>query len=462
MAGAGRGRRAPLAVAVRDGGGWKLAVLRRAGGRWQVHAQAEHEAGNERQVPRVLLEAAVAAGARRLRLLLDGDPRLVSIEAHHELSPAELQAALLYEARGELGADAGGMRFAAAAIGQYELGAGDHDLLTAWFETERLCRFAEDARRAGLRFEAAGSLAAAVFHRHAARCPQRRLLLVREQTSFYVVPAGEAQPFLAVTLPLGLEALNDAVAGERAERARERLAAHRALPLSVIIAGAGTADRRAELAPLLGGAADVEMAALAEVMPEIVALAAGGHAGGPASPCGLIGLPPPARDPHRHGTVLMCLVLLLTLGWVALQRQSFLEELEDARARLAAWEALETERTAAVDEAERLRLRLDEARARRRFFSEHQPLPGGVLALLDAAAGHMPEYSRLESVRQVEGGLEITGVTRWQEGLSHLEEGLRQAAMMENMRRESGGIEMIEETGLQRFRFILRAGEARP
>ncbi len=454
--------RRPLAVAVHDGTAWTMTILSLSGGQWRAGAPVECDSRNGRQIPRVLLDAAAQSGVRRLRLLLSGDPRIFSIEAHHELFPEELQSALRFEAKGELGADAEDMRFAAALVSQYDMGAGRQDVLTAGFAIESLEQFAANAQRAGLDFESAGALESAILKWHSSRSPEKRLLFVREKTSFYVVPADNAQPFWVTTLPLGLDALHDPVARERAKRAHERLAAHKTLPLCVVIAGNGKKEKCLEIEPLLGGARDIDIISLKDMLSEVVSCAAYVRESGLDSPCGLIGLPPAPRDPHRHGTVIFFFILLMTLGWIVFQRQAYIQKINRAQQSLERWEDLQTQRQTAKTSAGNLRDQLDRQRAGLRLLSKHQPLPRGILTILDAVARHMPEYSRLESIRQIEDGLEITGITRWQEGLSQLDEGLRKAAAAEGLRREFGGLETMEDSGVQRFRFIVRAPEVLP
>lgn len=457
-----RYRHSPLAVALYDGRGWFMVVLTYSGGKWHARAPWESDSSNGRQIARALLDAAADAGAYRLRFLLSADPRVLTIEAYDELFAEELHSALLYEAKGELGADAEGMRFAAAKASSYDMGAGHYDLLASGFEIERIERFIYDAQRSGLEFEAVGSLESALLCWHSARVPERRLLFVRRHTSFYVVPAGDNQAFLTAILPLGLDTIHGHAVKERAERVKTRLAAHKEVPLTVIVAGHETAGCRAEIEPLLGGAKDIDVRFLAGLISEAALLAAQGEKGGADSGCGLIGMPPPPRDPNRHGTVIFFLVVLTALAWVGLQRHSYLGQIREAHGRLEKWEKLESARASAGNNSQRLLDKVNRERAWLRLFSGNQPLPEGILPILEAVAKYMPEYSRLESIRQIEGGLEIVGVTRWQEGLSRLDEGLRQAAASKGMRREFGGLKMMEKHGMQRFSFVIRFGEAKP
>jgi len=453
-----RRERLPLAVAVYDTTAWSMIVLSFSGGQWHAGAPIISDSRNARQIPRDLLEAALQQGVSRLRVLLSDDPRIFSIEAHHELFPEELQSALRFEAKGELGPDAEDMRFAAAPALRYEMGAGNHDLLSAGFKLENLERFAADARRGGLDFESVGALESALLAWHSSRAPEARLLFVREHTSFYVVPSFDIQPFMVTTLPLGLDAARDPVARERAKRANERLTAHKGLSLRVVMAGDDVKKHGAEIEPLLGGTDDVKITALKDVLSEITTYAASGQ----DFSCGMVGLPPRPRDPHRHGTVIFFLVLLMTMGWIGLQRQSYIQEIKRIEKQLDDWEKLQTERRSVKNSYEQLRNQSDVQRAGLRLLSSHKPLPRGLLTILNAVARHMPEYSRLESIRQIEGGLEIVGVTRWQEGLAQLDDGLRQAAMEEGLQREFEGLETMPDSGLQRFRFVVRSREESP
>lgn len=455
-----RGRRhLPLAVAVYDGKSWSMTVLTFYNGKWQADTPVECDSRNGRQIPRSLLDAAAKAGVSRLRLLLSDDPRIFSIEAHHELFPEELQSALCFEARGEIGPDAEDMRFSSTPASRYEMGAGNQELLTAGFKLESLKRFAADARRAGLDFESAGALESFILKWHSKRSPETRLLFVREHTSFYVVPSFDAQPFMVTTLPLGLDALHNPVAKERAQRARERLSAHKTLPLSVIIAGHEPRKDHSEIKLFLGETKNIKITALPDLIREITVYAASTRENGEDSSCGLACLPPKPRDPHQHGTVIFFIILFMTLGWIGLQRHTYIREIKRSQRQLESWEKLQAARKTSKTSSERLRSQLDAQRVRLRLLSDHNPLPKGLLTILGAVSRHMPEYSRLESIRQIEGGFEIIGVTRWQEGLSQLDSGLRQAAASQGLQREFKGLETMQDSGLQRFRFVVRPRE---
>jgi hypothetical protein len=451
-----------LVVAVHDGLTWRAYALRRGPGEWTCVDRAEEASRAGRGLPKTIIEFVVSSRARRLRVLLSGDVHALSAELPEDASDEELHAALAYEAQGEIGLEAAGHRLAAARATLYDMGGERKGLLAAAFEIERLERLAAEADREGVVFDGAGSLELAILSAHAHRAPNRRLLLVRERTSFYAVPANDPQPFLTAMLPLGLDAGSDPTAKERADRARERLSVHNAVPLTVALPG--QVERlRGSVAPYLDAGADVEYVPLPELEEAALRTEAGGRTGGVTEACPWIGLPPRPRDPHRHGTVILFVILALTLGWAELRKQGLERDLCDARANLAAWEKLEEARKQAADESKTLRDRQGATMAQRAILDERRCLPRGLLPLLGALAENMPPYSALVSVEQrAADGFEVAGLTRWQDGLTRLDAALREMGEREGMRREFGGLETIEGQYAQRFRFTIHIGEYRP
>jgi len=451
---------APLTLAVYDGLGWRASVYRWSRGQWRCFATTSDPSRHGKQLPKSILDFALKSGTRRLRVLLSNDVQPLSLAMPDDLTLEEQHTAIAHEASGELGLDANTQLLAAARSDLYDMGGDMHSLAVSAFDRLLIERFAEDAAREGLAFEGIGPLELALLWWHARHDPGQRLLLVRGTTAFYALPAGEIQPFLLSTLPLGLTAATDTNARERAERAKERLATHRELPLRVVIAGADSQPDIAWLMPLLGDPVAVETHALSELEPDALQLAVDCRVGGTTSPCAWVGLPPRPRDPHRHGTVIMVLIVLLTLGWVGRQYQSMQSRLYRDQARLAAWELLEQSRQSAKSESDRHRDRQAVLMSRQALLENRVPLPPGLIVTLDTLARDMPPYSRLTALSCREGNiLEITGETRWQDGLSQLDEALRRALREIGMKREFGGIEAIDGTGAQRFRFRIMPGE---
>jgi Tfp pilus assembly protein PilN len=456
------GKSKSLVVAVHDGLAWRAYVLRRGHGEWACVGRTEEESRAGRGLPKTMLDFIAQSRARRLRVLLSGDVHAVLTELPEDASDEELHTALAYETQGELGLDAAGHRLAAARATLYEMGGDRKALLAAAFEIERLERLAAEAESEGVVFDGAGSLELAVLSAHAHRAPHRRLLLIRERTSFYAVPANDPQPFLTAMLPLGLDAAGDPTAKERAERARERLTVHDAVPLTVVLPG--EVERlRERVSPYLGACADVEYVTLAELEEAALRMAVGGRLGGVTQACPWIGLPPRQRDPHRHGTIILFVILAVALAWAGLRKQELERDLRAARASLAAWKTLEAARKQASDKSKALRDRQSALSAKRAMLEERHCLPRGLVPLLGTLAENMPPYSALVSVRQrAEGGVEIAGLTRWQDGLTKLDAALRELGAREGMRREFGGLETIEGQNAQRFRFTIHPGEDRP
>jgi hypothetical protein len=263
-------------------------------------------------------------------------------------------------------------------------------------------------------------------------------------------------------LSIGFDAANDPTTKERAERAQERLSVHDALPLTVVLPG--DVDQLREcVSPYLGACADVEYVALPELEEVALCTATGGRTGGVSEACPWIGLPPPPRDPHRHGTVILFAILVISLAWVGLRKQGLDRDLREARDNLAAWEALEAARKKAADESKAMRDRQSAIMQKQSLLDGQRSLPRGLLPLLGTLAEHMPAYASLLSIEQrKEGGFDIVGLTRWQDGLAQLDAALREMGQREGLNREFGGLESIEGQYAQRFRYSVTLGEVRP
>lgn len=451
---------APLTLAIFDGLGWRGRAYRRSRGGWRCVATTTDPSRHGRQIPKAILDFALKSGTRRLRVLVSNDVQMLTLAIPDDLTLEEQHTAIAHEAAGEWGFDAQTQRLSAARSDLYDMGGESHVLAVSAFDRLLIKRFAEDATREGLAFEGVGSLEMTVLWWHARQDPGQRLLIVRGTTACYAVPAGDTQPFLLTTLPLGLTGATDAQARERAERVKDRLAIHRERPLRVVIVGADSPPDIAWLMPLLGDPVAVQTHALSGIESEAMPQAVDSRVGGTASPCACVGLPPAPRDPHLHGTVILFLIVLLTLGWIGRVYQSMQSTLCENRARLAAWESLQQARRNAKGESDRLRERQHVLIARQALLERPDPLPPGLMVTLDTLARGMPPYSRLIALSCGEaGGLEITGETRWQDGLSQLDEALRRALGDVGMKREFGGIEALDGSGAQRFRFRIMPGE---
>ncbi len=456
------GHRKALAVAVYDGTAWRAYLLRSSHGEWVCADRAEEASRGGRQLPKGILAFLAQSRARRLRVLLSGEVHMLTAALPNDASDEELHTALAYEAQGEIGLEAAGHRLAAARADLFEMGGERKALLATAFESERLAKLAEEAEGEGLHFEGAGSLELAILSAHARRAPNRRLLLLRDRTSFYAVPENDPQPFLTAMLPIGSDTGSDAAAGERVARARERLSMHDATPLTVAAPGEVTRWRE-RIAPCLEGCADVAFVPLAELEEDALRTAAGGRAGGVTEACPWIGLPPPPRDPHRHGTAILFVILAAALAWAGMRKQNLDRDLRAAQAALAAWNTLDNARKQATSETQSLRVRQHAILEKQALLDGRRSLPHGLLPLLETLAEHMPSYSGLVSItQQGDGRFEVTGLTRWQDGLPLLDAALREMGRREGLRREFGGLETIEGQYAQRFRFAVVPGEIRP
>jgi hypothetical protein len=448
-----------LAIAVHDGLHWHACKMKRRGGEWVCVDRMDEPARAARQLPKELRDFIARSRARRLRIVIPGDVHTLSTELPLDASNEELQSALAYEAQGELGIEAAAHRLAAARSNLYDMGGSRGSFLAAAFEIEILERLADGGETDGVHFEGAASLELGLLTAHARRHPDQRLLFIRSRSSFYAVPARDTQPFMATMLPLGLDLTDSPSAHERIARAAERIALHDAVPLRVILPTADEAAR-ARLASVIGNCREVEFIALEDTLAELLTICAATRVGGVDQSCPMIGLPPPPRDPHRHGTVIMFLILAASLLWLGLRHGELKREIALKTADLAAWESLERARRQAESESAALRERQQSLLARQTLLRDRRPLPTGLLPVLRTLGENMPPYSCLSKVEiSTEAGISIEGLTHWQEGLTRLDAALRDTAASTGLQREFGGIETRAGDYAQTFSYRLADGE---
>ena len=450
-----------IVAAVHDGMMWRAYAFRSIHGEWTCVDRADEESRNNRHLSKELLDFIGRSGMRRLRILLSGDVHMLTTALPEDATDEELHTALAYETQGEIGLEAADHRLPAVRAELFGMGADRKALLASSFEIARLERFAEDAESEGVSFECAGSLELAILAVHAQRSPNRRMLMVRERSSFYAIPADQ-QPFTTSVLPLGGNTDADITTPERIERVRERLTMHNSIPLSVIVSG-DVKVIRTRIMPFLGNCRDVEFVSLQELEESALKKYIASRVGGVDSVCPWIGLPPPPRDPHRHGTVLFFIILLAALAWVGWRKHALETDLRSARANHEAWETLENSRRQLESEVKALRNRQHTLLKKKALLEQPTCLPHGLLPLLDTLARNMPNYSYLQSITQRDDdSFDIVGLTRWQDGLTQLDAALRIMAQREGLRREFGGLETIEGQYAQRFRFTVTPEEAQP
>lgn len=451
-----------LALAVFDGTCWRAYALERRKDRWACAAAHVDPSRNGKQLPKSVAEFARDSGARRLRVLTLADVQTLSLAMPPDLSDEEMHTALAYEAEAELGFDSRTQRVAAARCELYDMGGEPGSFALAAIDSGLIERFEYDAEQVGLSLDGVGSLEQTLLCLHADANPDQRLMVVRGHTSFYAVPSGELQPFLLTVLPLGAASVDGGASGERAERARERIEAHNELAIHVIICGDDADGGAAWLAPLIGDPKEARFTVIESLLDEVVRTAAMAKVGGVDSGCALIGLPPPPRDPHRHGTVIMALFVVLTLLWVGHSCDNLAKDRDAYEERLSQWDSLSRARERATAESDSLRDRQQSLRDRIALIERGDPLPPALMATLRALATSMPEYSRLISISACwDDGIDIVGDTLWQEGLTQLDEALRMAASDAGLAREFVGMETVEGRRSQRFRFRIqqRGGE---
>lgn len=450
------------AILLHDGLVWHAIVLHRASSGWAVEGVREAPGRNANRLPEELLEFAGSTGARRLRVLSCADVQSIQFQIPPDIDPEELQTAVRFEYEHEVGANAGGeeQRLAVIDLEALDFGGEAGTVLVSQLNENTLKHHAHAAERAELRFDGAGSLElAALAWICEVRKSDTRLLLLEESSAFYVAPGIGEMPFTVAKLAVGTQPDRDEERErERLERAARRLAAQNDVPVAVLSCSPVTEQLQERLAPLFENAESVEWHALADVVADIAKTAAATpHSGLPEGPCPLVGPSPPPRDPHRWGTWAFFAIVLMTVLGSFLQWRDLLAEEQYLQARKTAWEELQQERESAESQKQRLRQQRDDEIAKQRALSDARILPAGFLGVLDTLATAMPTYTRIQRIAEADdaGGLELTGYTAWQEGLTQLNRALNRALKTEGLGTQIETLERAENEG-QELMFTLK------
>lgn len=451
-------RNTPLVVAVHDGALWRARNFHFHHGQWHAEDVLEVPSRNQRKLPKQIIDFALAADARRVRILLSGELHTISMELPEDAESEEMHTALVYEAAGEMGVEAHMLRIAAVRAEHFRMGAEPNVILTCGFEARLIEGLIQECERAGLEFDGIGSLEMAVLSAHARQSEETRLLFLRRQSALYAVPAYDAVPFMLSALPFGYVPDDSETGRERASRAARRLETQRALPLRVISCESMALAQRQALLELIGAEPEPEMLALAEIEEAALSHVAWAEVGGTEAGCALVGPPPKPRDPHRAGTYVFFFILLATLVYGWSRWQTLNVEMRQAKEREKAWKILQTEREKAKTEFESTDRQLQGLRHREQLLRKRRILPEAAGSILETLAFQTPKYTRIAEIVQMPGEeFEIRGVTRWQEGLRLLAEALGQRGLARDF-----SSDMAEGNGEQRFTFKVRAtGEGR-
>lgn len=410
-----------MAVAAYDGSGWSAYVFVPEGGEWREGEPRRFPAVSCHDLPAELVAFAAEQGAGKLRALIPSDVRSVPMALPDDPDPEEIQAALAFELADEAGDEAWDLRVAAARADVYRMGGMPEEVLAATFEPARLERYAAACRAGGLSCDAVGSLELAVLALHAGAEPDSRCLLALESSCFYATPLAAMNPFGVQPLAARLTVEERDANPEKYERLKRRLGALGHVQAVVWTAGDMDAERREFVRSLLGEG-DVSFRPLAgDLGRALLPAASARKPGGVAEPCALAARADKPRDPHRAGTWVAAVVLLGGMAAMGSVYFNLKADLADARQRLKAWETLEQERNALGKKSTALRDRRNDSQRRVRLLRETEPLPEGLMALLELLATGMPPYTRVTSIRQTpDGAIVIEGSSLYQNGLSGL------------------------------------------
>ena len=418
--------RSRVAVVLHDGATWHAHVFAPAKPEWRLIARMTLAGRAPGKLPEAVLEFAEKHGARRVRLAMPRSIHTLRTELPVDAEPEELQTAMAFELSSETGDAVEGVRVAAALGESFGMGAAPATLLAASFDEEPLERYAAACRNAGLRFDGAGSLELAVLGVHAEARPDSRLLFIRRDAAFHAVPGTDLSPMTAGPVPMGMEDLQQEMDAERGERLRRRFALHQALPAAVWCVGVPDGGRKERIQELLGETADVEFRDF-ELATERVArqLLGAVEAGMPAGAGARVGARPPEKDPHRAGTWMFFVILLATALALAGYGYGLKNRLGTLQVKTAAWETIAEKRKSLQSQLAGLRGGQARSKEACDLLAVKDPLPSGLLALLDALDKSMPEFTRVTAIEQKTATLfDVRGHTAVQYRLKELQDSL--------------------------------------
>lgn len=417
---------------------------------------------NPRVLPEPLLDFADKHGARRVRLVLPQNIHTLNIEVPRDAEPEELQTALAFELGGETGTQVEAIRVAAARAETFRMGAAPNMLLGAAFDEAVLNQYAASCRAAGLTFDGAGALELAALAVHAERHPKSRLLLLRHDTTFYAVPATEASPMTAgaVAFAAGEEAYAE-LDDERYERIIRRFNLHLTLPMCICCLPMPSESHKQQLRELAGGRAEVEFRDWAAEFEDLARqVAETAEVGYPAGGGAVVGTRPPDKDPHRAGTWMFFLLLLITVGGLGLYWYLLRTDLMLLNVKAEAWETIQQKRQGLQQQHDGLRAERSRCEQTVLLLQNKSPLPRGLLPLLDALDRAIPEFTRVTSIEQDgQGGFLVRGHTAVQSRLSELEKTLLAEMAKLSQLVEQRHLAPIENSLEYEFEYWIGAGK---
>ncbi len=447
----------PLVIAVYNGICWRAMAFRFEGGHSHAAKPVEVASANGRQLPKQIIEYALAEDAVRIRVMATGDIHLLGMELPEDAADEEIHTAVAYEAADEIGNDAQMLRLAVVRADYYRMGADADAVLTSGFELKILDKFNHDCEKNGLDFEGIGSLEMAVLARHAREDENKRLLFLRKDNAFYVTPAADINPFMVSILPIGFNLEKDIAARERAERGLQRIEPHNNIPLRIVSCCPMPSAKRLWLEKSLANKTDFEIVDFGMVETDILNHAAWANVGGVESGCAFVSTPPEARSQYRVGTIIALAIFLVAVAWCGFKWHIFKRDYKSAEDKMQAWATLESEREKKSEMLISLLSKRQKLNEKKDLLKNHKALPKGLLKTLKVLSESMPKYSFVTEISHSgEESLLISGMTRWQEGLSLLDSALKSALRKDGMDREFEGLEAIAGARAQKFKFIVK------
>ncbi len=454
-AGLFRKKQTPLAMVIHDGSEWHVYLYSLNDGSWQRGKTGRFPGRNPHLLPEKLTAFAAEHGAQRVRILIPSEVYTIGIELPEDHEPEEAHTALAFELEGETELEVHAMRLAAVRADRFRMGGTSNNVLATPFENSLIQAFDDACRAEGLNFEGVGSMELAVLNYHARNFVEARCLLLRRQSSFYVIPATQGMPFAAQSIPATFSPDDAAEHQERYERVKRRFKTHADLPLVVWSAGPPDDERRVIISTVAGEQVETTVENIHDSIAEIALHAASAREVGTMfNGCALVGKSEKPKDPYRAGTWIFFGILVmcfLTLGVRYLDMRS---DLAVARAREAAWRELEQKRKTLKSKADGMLDERNNCLAIVRQLSGGRNLPAGMLELLDMLRKEMPMYTRLIRLHQNKKGiLVLEGTTFYQQAIDILSQSMCRAMQPLGLHVEPVGIEGKELNGELRFTF---------
>jgi hypothetical protein len=448
------GKYSRVAVFVHDGNQWYAYVFTYQKSFWQTAAQTTQQGKNPRQIPHQLLGFAEKNNAKRVRIVLPQSVhKIENAELPYDATPEETQTAIALQFTQNTGQEFGTIRVASAFADTFHMGGTNETLYAAGFELSQLELYEKLCQSTGLRFEGCSALEMATLAVGVRLHDESRFLILRHDSSFYVVGATEQLPMMTSMISLAMPNDERGRDSERLQGTARRINAQKSIPLQIFHSSEIDEKRIKELQSIIDTDTPVSFTDLAEIVEEIARETASTlETNVPAGGGAVAGLPEKERSPYRAGTWIFAFALIFAAFFTVVTFFKLQSDLNTINAKTAQWEKLRTERKKLNDKLAAIDAQRNKNEKIIKILNRKNPLPAVLVTLLTELNENMPIYTRLTEIEQIsDDELLLTGYTLYQDGFLQLRPRLNQKMKEYNTLVEQKILEKIPDSNEQKF-----------